>query len=205
MGAPSVPPAPAHGDRALLQGFARRVRDNAFGEVAVQLTRVAGIIYLARHLEPADFGLYRMLLVISGIASLTIEAGIPEALIQRRTLGAEHEATGWWINCLLGGAIAAMLYGCAPLISELLVMPRLISQLRLLCFPILLVSASTIASARLRRSFNFGSIALADTLAELAFLASGIVLLLIYHAPRWAPEVMPTDHCARASHTTIST
>ena len=39
MSAPSVPPAPAHGDRVLLQGFARSMRDNAFGEVAVQLTR----------------------------------------------------------------------------------------------------------------------------------------------------------------------
>jgi O-antigen/teichoic acid export membrane protein len=117
---------------------------------------------------------------------LTIEAGIPEALIQRRTLGVEHEATGWWINCTIGGVIAALLYDFAPLIGGLLVMPRLVGQLRLLCVPIVLVSASTTASARLRRNFRFGSIALADTLAELAFLASAIILLLVYHAPRWA-------------------
>jgi O-antigen/teichoic acid export membrane protein len=152
----------------------------------VQLTRVAGVIYLARHLEPSDFGLYRMLLVISALITLTIEAGIPEALIQRKDLGEEHEATAWWISCAIGIASAALLYRFAPLIASLLAMPRLDSQLRLLCLPLIVVSASTTASARLRRSFKFGAIALADTLAELAFLAFAIILLLGYHAPRWA-------------------
>jgi len=186
MGAPPELQPQDSSEQTLQQGFARSVRDNAVGEVAVQLTRVGGIIYLARHLDPSDFGLYRMLLVISALSILTIEAGIPEALIQRKTLGVEHEATGWWISCTIGAAIAALLYRFAPLISEMLAMPRLTGQLRLLCLPILLVSVSTTASARLRRSFRFGAIALADTVAELAFLAFAIILLLGYHAPRWA-------------------
>ncbi len=152
----------------------------------MQLTRVAGVIYLARHLEPSDFGLYRMLLVISSLVILTIEAGIPEALIQRKTLDEKHEATAWWITCAIGVASAALLYRFAPLIGSLLAMPRLDSQLRLLCIPLIVTSASTTASARLRRNFKFGAIALADTLAELAFLAFAIILLLGYHAPRWA-------------------
>ncbi len=121
-------------EQTVRQGFTRSVRDNAVGEVAVQLTRVAGVIYLARHLEPSDFGLYRMLLVISALVTLTIEAGIPEALIQRKDLGEEHEATAWWISCAIGIASAALLYRFAPLIGRLLAMPRLDSaRLRLLC------------------------------------------------------------------------
>ena len=186
MGAPSELQPHDDGERSLVQGFARSVRDNAVGEVAVQLTRVAGVIYLARHLEPSDFGLYRMLLVIGALATLTIEAGIPEALIQRKSLGAEHEATGWWISCSIGVVLSAMLYRFAPLITEMLAMPRLTAQLRLLCLPLLFVSASTTASARLRRTLRFGPIALADTLAELAFLTAALTLLLAYRAPRWA-------------------
>jgi O-antigen/teichoic acid export membrane protein len=186
MAAP--PESQPHSDHenSLLKGFARSVRDNAVGEVAVQLTRVAGVIYLARRLEPSDFGLFRMLLVVSTLVSLTIEAGIPEALIQRKQLGPEHEATGWWISCTIGVALAAMLYECAPLISGLLAMPGLIGQLRLLCLPMLLLSAATTASARLRRNFKFGAIALADSLAEVGFLAAAIILLVGFHAPRWA-------------------
>ena len=186
MGAPSELQPQDGSDQSLIHGFARSVRNNAAGEVAVQLTRVAGVIYLARHLEPSDFGLYRTLLVISTLATLTIDAGIPEALIQRKALGPEHEATGWWISCSIGLALAALLHGFAPLTSELLAMPRLTGQLRLLCLPIVLVSASTTANARLRRTFNFGTIAIAETLAEFAFLASAIVMLVAYQAPRWA-------------------
>jgi O-antigen/teichoic acid export membrane protein len=186
MRAVSEPESQGDADRALLQGFARSVRDNAFAEVAVQLTRVGGIIYLARHLEPSDFGLYRMLLVIGAIAMLMIEAGIPDALIQRKTLGPQHEATGWWINCTIGALAAVVLYRFAPLISGLLIMPGLAAQLRLLCLPILLLSASITAGARLRRNFRFGPVALADTLAELGFLGTAITLLLVYRAPRWA-------------------
>lgn len=186
MAAPPEFPSPDGRENAVLQGFARSVRDNALGEVAVQLLRVGGIIYLARHLQPSDFGLYRMLLVVTALVTLTIEAGIPEALIQRKQLGIEHEATGWWISCTTGIVLAAMLYRCAPLISSLLMMPWLAGQLRLLCLPLLLFSASTTANARLRRSFKFGAIALSDTLAEFGFLAIAIILLHVYHAPRWA-------------------
>jgi O-antigen/teichoic acid export membrane protein len=56
------------------------------GELSVQLTRVAGIIFLARHLEPSDFGLYRMLLAICVLAILVNEAEMSEALIQRKAL-----------------------------------------------------------------------------------------------------------------------
>src|ERR1700685_3654484 len=155
MAAP--PKLQPHGEHesSLLKGFARSVRDNAVGEVAVQLTRVIGVIYLARRLEPSDFGLFRMLLVISTLVSLSSEAGIPEALIQRKQLGPEHEATGWWISCAIGVALAATLYRFAPLISGLLAIPALIGQLRLLCLPMLLLSATTTASARLRRNFKF--------------------------------------------------
>jgi lipopolysaccharide exporter len=180
LGFPLSPRVTAH------DGFARSVRNNAIGEVAVQLSRVGGIVYLARHLDPSDFGLYRMLLVISSILILIIEAGIPESLIQRKMLTSEHEATGWWISAVIGFVSSVTLYQLAPLLSRLLMMPRLDEQLRLLCVPILLVSASTVPGARLRRTFRFGSIAFADTLAELAFLVCAILLLVRYDSPRWS-------------------
>ena len=63
------------------------------GEVSVQVTRVAGIVFLARQLEPSDFGLYRIVLIICAFAILINEAGMSEALIQRKMLHASHEAT----------------------------------------------------------------------------------------------------------------
>ena len=41
---------------------------------------------LARALSPDDFGLFKILVVVSTFAMLVNEAGIPDALIQRRDL-----------------------------------------------------------------------------------------------------------------------
>jgi PST family polysaccharide transporter len=148
------------------------------GEVSVQVTRVAGIVFLARQLEPSDFGLYRIVLIICAFAILINEAGMSEALIQRKMLHASHEATAWWISLLMGLVTAAVLYFGAPLVARLLIMPRLTEQLRLLTLPIILASISSTGGALLKRSFRFGAIALADSIAELSFFAVTIILLL---------------------------
>lgn len=166
--------------------FARGVLNSALGEVSVQLTRVAGIIFLARHLEPSDFGLYRMLLIICALAILINEAGMSEALIQRKALHANHEATAWWISLLMGLVTATFLYFGAQLVARFLIMPGLTAQLRLLTLPIIFTSISSTGGALLKRSFRFGAIALADALAEFSFFAVTIILLMYYRIPRWS-------------------
>jgi O-antigen/teichoic acid export membrane protein len=85
--------APGAGEDRLWGAFARSVRRNLLGELAANLIRVGGLIFLARALQPRDFGLLRMLIVLSALAGLVSIAGMPEALIQRKQLLVEHEAT----------------------------------------------------------------------------------------------------------------
>jgi O-antigen/teichoic acid export membrane protein len=183
---PQSPSEQPDGTHSLWEFFSRGVLNSALGEVSVQVTRVAGIVFLARQLEPSDFGLYRIVLIICAFAILINEAGMSEALIQRKMLHASHEATAWWISLLMGLVTAAVLYFGAPLVARLLIMPRLTEQLRLLTLPIILASISSTGGALLKRSFRFGAIALADSIAELSFFAVTIILLLYYKAPRWS-------------------
>jgi O-antigen/teichoic acid export membrane protein len=190
---------------SLWEFFARGVLNSALGEVSVQLTRVAGIVFLARHLEPSDFGLYRMLLVICALAILINEAGMSEALIQRKALHTNHEATAWWICLLMGLVTATLLYLGAPLVSRFLLMPGLTAQLRLLTLPIVLTSISSTGGALLKRTFRFGAIALADALAEISFFAVTIILLLYYKAPRWSlAGGLAAKTCVRAAVILVS-
>ena len=68
----------------LWSAFAQSVRDNVIGEVAVQILRFGGLIVLARALRPGDFGLFRVLLVVS--------ATIPARAMLARTLSARRSA-----------------------------------------------------------------------------------------------------------------
>ncbi len=161
----------------LWSAFAISVRDNLAAEGAVQALRVGGMIVLARALRPADFGLFRVLLVVSVIAGLANQTGIPDALIQRRQVSAAHEATAWWLNAAIAVIAATVLYLAAPLIATAMAMPGLTSGVRLLCIPILLEGTAITAGAGLRRQLKFGVLAIADVVAETAFLGTALTLL----------------------------
>lgn len=172
---PAPRPAPPRG--SLWQAVARGVRDNVIAEFAVQGLRVGGLVVLARALRPEDFGLFRVLLVVSVFAALTNELGVPDALIQRKEITPAHEATAWWLCVSAALGTAAVLYLAAPAIAAVMKMPGLREGVRLLCVPILLEGTAVAANARLRRRLSFGALAAADVLAEGAFLATALALL----------------------------
>src|SRR6267154_5517829 len=57
--------------------FARGVRDNVIGEIALQVVRIGGLIVLARALTPSDFGLFRVLLTVSMIIMMVNDLAAP--------------------------------------------------------------------------------------------------------------------------------
>ncbi len=175
--------------------FARGVRNNLFAEAASQGVRVVGIVILARMLRPDDFGVFRILMIVAMFFTLFSEAGIPDALIQRKELQSSHEATGWWLTIGLTGICVAGLYILAPDFERLMEMPGLSFGLRLLCIPSMLEGASIIANARLRRQMRFGPLAMSEVVAEVAFVAVAI-LLVRYGYPRWS---LPGGLAARSA------
>jgi O-antigen/teichoic acid export membrane protein len=198
--------------------FARSVRDNLAAEGIVQALRVGGMIVLARALRPADFGLFRVLLIVSVFAGMGNSTGISDALIQRRQITPEHQSTAWFLNLAIALTACAILYAAAPLISVAMAMPALTGSVRLLCIPIFLEGTAITAGACLQRQLKFGLLAVADVVAEIVFLVSALVLLR--HHPSWSlpgalaarlathavaiwiaepllPRVMPTRRAAR--------
>ncbi len=189
--AESIPWGAAGG--SLWSAFARGVRNNMVAEVLVQAVRVGGLIFLARALRPQDFGLLKVLTVAGMFVMLLVEAGIPEALIQRRDLRREHEVTAWWLTVGFTLAFTAGLYFAAPLLARVMEMNDLSFGVRLMCIPLLFEGLAICPNARLRRELKFGALATADVAAEVSFLAAALLLLLEGH-PRWS---LPAGLAAR--------
>src|SRR5262249_4006664 len=121
----------------LWQAFSRSVRDNITAEFLVQGLRVGGTVLLARLLRPDDFGLLRILIVVSVFATVLSDVGFPDALVQRKEITPVHESTAWWLNLALAAMSAALLYVVAPAIARAMAMPQLAGALRLICLPVL--------------------------------------------------------------------
>jgi O-antigen/teichoic acid export membrane protein len=169
----------------LWQAFAQSVRANVMAEFVVQALRIGGIVILARALSPHDFGLFKVLAVVATFAMLVNEAGIPDALIQRRDIRPEHEWTAWWMSIGLALLSSSVLYAGAPGIARAMKMPELSEGVRLLCIPFLIEGAAVTANARLRRNLQFGALAIADVLGELVFLLVALFLLW-KRLPQWS-------------------
>lgn len=167
------------------QAFARGVRNNMLGEIGVQLVRIAGMVVLARALAPSDFGLFRVLITVTTIVMIINEFGVPDTLVQRQDLRAEHESTAAWANFAITAFTTAALYAGAPLMARAMAMPALPPALRLLCIPIAFEGLASVSTARLTRRLDFGRLALAEVTAELAFVIAAIALLVM-GLPRWS-------------------
>jgi polysaccharide transporter, PST family len=167
------------------KSFARGVRDNTLAEFAAQAIRFGGMVVLARALSPSDFGSLKALVAITAITKMFIEGGIPAALIQRKQLSREHECTAWWLIFGVATTAVAVVFASAPLLASWMQMPELKSGARLMCVPLLVNGMSTVGSAQLQREFRFDALALADVLAEIAFLGTALILLL-GNLPQWS-------------------
>ncbi len=190
-----VAAAPESGDRRLWSAFTRSVRRNLQAEIAANLIRVGGLVFLARALEPRDFGLLRMLIVLGAIAGLTSTAGLPEAVIQRKELLVEHESTAWWMTVAAAGVNAAVLCLASSFIQRLMAMVNLGAMIRLMCIPIFVEGTAAVAGARLQRQLKYGALAAADVIAEFGFVACAVVLLYLGF-PRFS---LPGGLAARAT------
>ena len=179
------PAISADPNATLWRAFAHSVRDNVFAEIALQMIRVGGMVVLARALTPGDFGIFRVLLIVTALALIPIEGGIPDALIQRDNLLPQHESTGWFLSVGVSLAMVSIIYALAPTIASFMVMPGIVPYIRLLCLPILFQGTAMVSNARLRREMRFGALASAEVFAEMVFLFAAILLLLEGYS-RWS-------------------
>lgn len=75
-------------------------------------------IFLARLLAPADYGMVGVLQVFLQIAALLQDSGFRQALANRREFRHEDFNAVFWFNVAVAGALYAVLFFAAPLITQ---------------------------------------------------------------------------------------
>src|SRR5512147_2057205 len=76
--------------------------------------QTATMMLLARLLSAEDFGLLGMAMVLTGFVGLFKDAGLSAATIQRLEVTQEQISTLFWINGVVGGALATFTAVLAP-------------------------------------------------------------------------------------------
>ena len=129
-------------------------------------------IFLARLLEPSDFGLIAMMMVIVGIASVFTDIGLGGALIQRRRVRPIHYSSVFYFNIFIGLLLTLLTYFSAPWIAKFYDNEQLIPLAQAMSLLFVINAFSSVQSTRLRKELNY---ALLTKIGLTASLISGMI------------------------------
>ena len=112
-------------------------------------------VVVARMLEPAEFGLFALTLLVVNLFDYVKDLGVGAALVQNRREWRTIAPTGLTLSVAFGLSAAAILALTAPLTARALGHPDLVGFIRVLAIGLAISALSTIPAAWLRRSMNF--------------------------------------------------
>ncbi len=104
-------------------------------------------MFLARLLEPSDFGLLAMISVFTAFAGVFADLGFGQALVQKKEVSQIQYNTVFYINILLGFIIYGAMWITAPYISSFFKEPILIPIIRVSSLSFIINSFSIVNSA----------------------------------------------------------
>lgn len=123
------------------------------------LSRAAGPLVftvLAVLLQPAEFGLAAVALLLVGFAQIGVEEGAGPGLVLSRMAASPSAANAaFWLNVVFGCSLYCLIALSAPLGATLFDEPALTGILRILGLQIILVSMTSVQRVTLEQSFEF--------------------------------------------------
>lgn len=183
-----------------------------FGKLARHGTTFIVTIFLARLLEPSEFGLIAMIMVVVMVAMVFTDIGLGGALIQRRRLLPVHYASVFYFNVFIAVFLTLITFFSATWISEFYNNPELVPITQVMSLSFIINGFSSMQISKLRKELNYAALTKADVSAAvlsgvlgivLAFFGAGVWSLVaqalsrgvfqnifIWRASRWMPSLL---------------
>lgn len=166
------------GQEPLGKSAARGAATVLMAQAARVAVQTITMMILARLLDPTDYGLMALVMVVISFADIFRDFGLSAAAIQARSLSSGQRSNLFWANTLIGLALALLVTAIAPLVAAVFKEPLLVDLTRVMSVIFLINGAATQYRASLTRSLRFGIVAWTEVAAQAVGLALGVVLAL---------------------------
>ena len=140
-----------------------------------QLFNWAITIFVIRLLEPSDYGVFAIALVVMAFLTMLGEFGIGNGLIQKKNFNSELMKKIFGFVLIVNGFFSALLFFGAAGISAIYGYDELQSVLQILSITFLLMSFSVIPDAKLRFEMQFKQLSITELVTA---MAGGVATLL---------------------------
>ncbi|HDZ0419834.1 TPA: oligosaccharide flippase family protein, partial [Klebsiella quasipneumoniae] len=149
---------------------------NAFSQFFKIGIQVVNLIYLAKIIPPAEYGIMAMAVVVINFGILLRDLGTSAAIIQRKELNDGMINSIFWLNVILGLGLAIVISVSAPLISSIYQQPQLIKVLMLLSITFPLSSSAATHLALMERESKFKVISMIEVSSSVISVIVAVVL-----------------------------
>lgn len=142
-------------------------------------------LVLARLLSPGDFGLVVIITIFISIASLLVESGFREALIQMKNPDERDFSSVFYLNIVIASVLYGILYCAAPFIALYFEDPTITLILRVLSLVLFFGAFNIIQNVILTRTMQFKKLFLSSFGAVIISSVIGITMAYT-HFGVWA-------------------
>lgn len=142
-------------------------------------------IFLARLLEPSEFGLIAIVLVFLGFMSVFFDAGLSAALIQRKRVLPIHYSSVFYFNLIVAAILTLLVFISAESIAHFYDNQELVSLIQIMSISFIFGALSSVQKVQLQKELNYKLLAKITIVATVISGSIGI-LLAFYGAGVWS-------------------
>lgn len=151
------------------------VKWSTISMVLVTALQLGQLAVLARFVQPEDFGLMAIIMVVISFSQSFMDMGISNAIIQRQTVSHVQLSSLYWLNILAGIILFLILLAITPMISTFYGEPSIQQPLMLLSTIFIIMSIGSQYKTLCQKELQFDRIAKCDlTAAVFAFTVAVI-------------------------------
>lgn len=144
--------------------------------VIVTILQLAQMSILARFLEPGDFGLMAIMMVVIGFSQAFQDMGISNAIIQRQEISHTQLSSLYWLNIAAGAVLTLIVMAIAPLVAMFYEEPRITSLMILLSSTFILVAIGNQYRVLCQKNMNFRTMEIINVSTSIVSLVVAAVM-----------------------------
>ncbi len=148
------------------------------GKLGSHASTIIVTIVLARLLEPADFGLIAIVMVIVSLAAIFSDVGLGGALIQRKRLHQVHYSSVFFFNVLAGSCLTFITFISAPWIANFYNNSQLLPIVQVVSFLFIISALHAVQTVILKKELKYELLTKVNLSASIASGVIGIGLAL---------------------------
>jgi PST family polysaccharide transporter len=148
------------------------------GRAVNVLVQLGSTIWLARLLNPHDYGLVAIVFALVGFAPMLIDLGSSDASVQRTHITHDDVSTLFCLNVAIGLILSVLLIGASPFIASLYGDPALTGIALASSLMLLATALSAQHYALMRRAMQFRQIAVIEIVASVVSCLVAIAMAL---------------------------